>query len=263
MPDSTGHRQLTGKNLLITGAAGRIGSATARAALSEGAKVVLADIAADRLNAFVSSLSSSFHGRVHALTTDVRTEDGIIALIDQAVAAVGPLNSAVHCAYPTSTGWGSPFEKLQASYLHEDLASQLGGAILFSKQVLRHFQANTGGDLVHISSIQGVCAPKFEHYQGTAMTSPVEYAAIKAGVIAITRWLAKYHSDQNIRVNCISPGGILDNQETAFVGRYRESCTNIGMLTGEQVASAVTFLLSPAAAAINGQNLIVDDGWSL
>lgn len=263
MPDSTRQYQLTGKNLLITGAAGRIGSATARAALSEGANVVLADVATDRLNAFVNSLSSSFHGRLHALIADVRTEDGIIALIDQAVAVVGPLNSAVHCAYPTSRGWGSPFEKLQASCLHEDLASQLGGAILFSKQVLRHFQVNTGGDLVHISSIQGVCAPKFEHYQGTAMTSPVEYAAIKAGVIAITRWLAKYHSGQNIRVNCVSPGGILDNQDASFVDRYRESCTNIGMLSGELIADAVIFLLSPSADAINGQNLIVDDGWSL
>lgn len=262
MTDSI-HGLLVGKNLLITGAAGRIGAATARFALSEGANVVLADIAADRLNAFVTSLSSSCDGRVHAFTSDVATEAGIISLIDQAVAAVGPLNCAVHSAYPTSSGWGSPFEKLQASFLHDDLASQLGGAILFSQQVLRHFQGNGGGDLIHISSIQGVCAPKFEHYQGTAMTSPIEYAAIKAGVISITRWLAKYYSNQNIRVNCVSPGGILDQQAPEFVERYRQSCTNIGMLSAKHVASAIVFLLSPAAQAINGQNFIVDDGWSL
>ncbi len=95
------------------------------------------------------------------------------------------------------------------------------------------------------------------------MTSPIEYSAIKAGVIAITRWLAKYHSNQSIRVNCVSPGGILDQQATEFLKRYRESCANIGMLSGEQVAAAVVFLLSPAAEAITGQNLIVDDGWCL
>ena len=255
--------QLSGKNLLITGGAGRIGSATARAALSQGARVVLADVSAERLSAFVASLSSSCQGRVHALMADVTTESGIIALIDQAMAAVGPLTSAVHSAYPTSAGWGTPFEQLQASCLHEDLANQLGGAILFSQRILHHFQANAGGDLVHISSIQGVCAPKFQHYQGTAMTSPIEYSAIKAGVIAITRWLAKYHSGQNIRVNSVSPGGVLDNQPAEFLSRYRASCTNFGMLEVEQVASAVVFLLSPAADAINGQNLIVDDGWSL
>ena len=95
------------------------------------------------------------------------------------------------------------------------------------------------------------------------MTSPIEYTAIKAGIIAITRWLAKYHSSQNIRVNCVSPGGILDQQPSEFLQRYRKSCTNIGMLSAELVAPAVVFLLSPAADAINGQNLIVDDGWSL
>ena len=95
------------------------------------------------------------------------------------------------------------------------------------------------------------------------MSSPVEYAAIKAGIIAITRWLAKYHRNQNIRVNCISPGGILDSQPKSFLDQYRLSCTNIGMLSANEIASAVVFLLSPAAKAINGQNLIVDDGWTL
>ncbi|MBW0180974.1 MAG: SDR family oxidoreductase [Vulcanococcus sp.] len=257
------HGRLVGKNLLITGSAGRIGSATARAAISEGASVVLADISGDKLKAFKDTLSSSVKARVHPLIADVTTEAGIISLLDQAVSATGPLTSAVHSAYPTSYGWGSPFEKLRASHLHEDLANQLGGAILFSQHILRHFQAHTGGDLVHISSIQGICSPKFEHYEGTTMTSPIEYSTIKAGVIAMTRWLAKYHSNQNIRVNCVSPGGILDKQDPEFLKRYRSSCTNYGMLSSEQVASAVIFLLSAEAEAINGQNLIVDDGWSL
>lgn len=255
--------RLVGKNLLITGGAGRIGSAIARLALFEGANVVLADISADKLKAFTETLATPCKARVYPVIADVLTEAGIMSLLDQAVVAIGPLTSAVHSAYPISDGWGTPFEKLKAPHLHEDLGNQLGGAILFSQHILRHFQANTGGDLVHISSIQGVCAPKFEHYKGTIMTSPVEYSAIKAGVIAITRWLAKYYSSQNIRVNCVSPGGILDNQPPVFLQRYRDSCTNHGMLSAGQVAAAVIFLLSPEAGAVNGQNLIVDDGWSL
>ena len=95
------------------------------------------------------------------------------------------------------------------------------------------------------------------------MTSPIEYAAIKAGIISITRWLAKYYSNQSIRVNCVSPGGIIDNQPEQFISRYRESCTNFGMLKSEQVSSAIIFLLSPEGEAINGQNLVIDDGWSI
>ena len=140
---------------------------------------------------------------------------------------------------------------------------QLGGAILFSQKILGYFLEQGGGDLIHISSVQGVQAPKFDHYEGTQMTSPVEYAAIKSGIISITRWLSKYHANKGIRVNCVSPGGILDKQSEVFLERYRQSCTNIGMLHSDQVANAIVFLLSSSSMAINGQNLIVDDGWSL
>ena len=60
------------------------------------------------------------------------------------------------------------------------------------------------------------------------MSSPIEYSAIKAGIISITKWLAKYYKNKNIRVNCISPGGISDNQNEEFIKKYRNSCTNIG-----------------------------------
>ena len=117
--------------------------------------------------------------------------------------------------------------------------------------------------MVYVSSIQGVAAPKFSHYEGTSMTSPIEYSAVKAGIISMTKWLAKYYSGNNIRVNCVSPGGIIDNQSSQFLDRYRQSCTNYGMLSSGQVAEVITFLLSEASFAINGQNVIVDDGWTL
>ena len=95
------------------------------------------------------------------------------------------------------------------------------------------------------------------------MTSPLEYSAIKAGVISLTKWLARYYTGYSIRVNCVSPGGILAGQPETFLKRYRESCTNFGMLTSNQVAGTICFLLSTQSEAINGQNIVVDDGWSL
>lgn len=254
---------LSDQTVLITGAAGRIGSATARLALQAGATVVLVDVAKKRLEELSSDLSRADSIKVFAIEADVTTPKGIDQLIDKALTHVGRIDAAVHSAYPTSKGWGARYEDLTAEHLHQDLALQLGGAILFSQKILACFRTQLGGNLIHISSIQGVHAPKFEHYEGTNMSSPIEYAAIKAGVISITGWLAKYHANQGIRVNCVSPGGILDDQPSTFLERYRQSCTNIGMLSAEQVASAVVFLLSPAASAINGQNLIVDDGWAL
>ena len=95
------------------------------------------------------------------------------------------------------------------------------------------------------------------------MTSPIEYSAIKSGIISITKWLAKYYKNKNIRVNCISPGGILDNQNVNFINKYRDSCCNKGLLNADEIASVVVYLLSENAYSINGQNIIIDDGWSL
>lgn len=254
---------LTGQNVLITGAGGRVGSAVAKQALACGARVLLADISTTSLERLLLDLSSFRDENIFIFHADTATAAGIDSLVLSALESVGSIDAAVHCAYPRSKGWGATFEDVQDDDLFQDLNMQLGGAILISQRLLSLFKAQGYGNLIHLSSIQGIRAPKFEHYTGTSMTSPVQYAAIKAGIISIVRWLARYSANQNIRVNCVSPGGILDDQPEDFLRRYRESCTNIGMLSAEQVASSVIFLLSPGAAAINGQNIIVDDGWSL
>ena len=251
---------LAGRRVLISGGAGRIGAATALAVARAGGIPLLADVDSASLERVGESLAGCPH---HRIVADLRGAAGIEACLEAALAAAGGVDAAVHAAYPRSAGWGARFEDLREVHLAEDLQAQLGGAILFSQCLLRHFTASGGGDLIHVASIQGVAAPKFHHYAGTAMGSPVEYAAIKAGVIAISRWLAKYHRDQGIRVNCVSPGGILDQQPDSFLERYRADCTNIGMLEGADVAATIVFLLSEGARAINGQNLIVDDGWTL
>ena len=87
---------------------------------------------------------------------------------------------------------------------------------------------------------------------------------LKSGLISITKWLSKYYSGKKIRVNCVSPGGIISSgQDKSFLKAYRDSCNNIGMLNPNHLAPCIAFLLSDSAEAINGQNLIIDDGWSL
>ena len=254
---------LCGKRVLITGAAGRLGSAAAIQSFNSGATVYLTDIAADHLTRVHSSLAETDSSRVFSTVEDISTDQGLDNLFSKIADNVKSLDCAVHCAYPRSAGWGTPFEDLSSTNLFSDLNSQLGGAILLSKRIVKVFQDNGGGSLVHLSSVQGIQAPKFSHYVGTSMTSPIEYAAIKSGVISITRWLAKYYSNQNIRVNCVSPGGILADQPKSFCDKYRDSCTNIGMLSPSHVASMIVYLLSSSSVAINGQNIVVDDGWTL
>ncbi|WP_413683847.1 oxidoreductase [Prochlorococcus sp. MIT 1011] len=254
---------LLSQKVLITGAAGRIGSAIAEAILKNSGNVILSDINKAKLIYLKENLTNLYSNEIILIEQDISTSQGIDTLFEKALNISGRIDSVVHSAYPRSKGWGTKLEDLKDQYLFEDLNNQLGGAILLSKKVLEIFNHQGSGQLINISSIQGIQAPKFDHYEGTEMNSPIEYSAIKAGIIAITKWLAKYYSNKNIRVNCVSPGGILDNQNESFLKKYRKSCTNIGMLSSAHVADAVVFLLSSSSIAINGQNLIVDDGWSL
>ncbi|MDC0533093.1 SDR family oxidoreductase, partial [Candidatus Pelagibacter sp.] len=152
---------------------------------------------------------------------------------------------------------------LKKNNLYLDLNNQLGLAILISQKILRLFKSQGFGNLVFLSSIQGVNAPKFEHYKNTSIVSPIEYSAIKAGIIAITKYLSKYFKKSNIRVNSISPGGILDNQPKNFLKNYKKSCNDKGLLDVNDLVGTVLFLTSDHSRYINGQNIIVDDGWTL
>ena len=132
-----------------------------------------------------------------------------------------------------------------------------------SQRIIKFYLEQGYGQLIHISSIQGVSSPKFEHYEKTNMCSPIEYSAIKSGIISIVKYLAKYYKKKNIRINCISPGGILDDQPKLFLDKYNSVCNSKGMLEEQDLNGILSFLISDSAKFITGQNIIVDDGWSL
>ena len=94
------------------------------------------------------------------------------------------------------------------------------------------------------------------------MNSPIEYTAIKSGIISITKYLAKLFIKKNIRVNCISPGGIESKQPVKFKKKYKKDCGNKGLLSASDIGSSLLYLISDNSKYVNGQNLIVDDGWS-
>lgn len=254
---------LKDKNILITGAAGRIGSSIAKLTFKNQANIIINDINSEKLDLLFDEFAEKDPSRVFKIREDITNSRGIENIINSSIKKFKSIDTAIHCAYPTSKKWGVNFENLDFDFLEKDLSMQLGSAIIFSQQIIKQFKLQKKGDLIHISSIQGISSPKFEHYEGTNMFSPIEYSAIKAGIISITKWLAKYYKNQGIRVNCVSPGGILDNQPKVFIDKYRESCNNIGMLNGNDIAESVLFLISSASKGINGQNIIVDDGWTL
>ena len=246
--------------VMITGAAGRIGSAIAYSVISQGGKVIVVDVNEAGLEQIMIGQDED---SVLAIVADAGIPEEADRCIAVGMKKFGKIDAAVHSAYPRSVGWGARFEDIQQKCLNEDLSSQLGGAILFSQRALEFFRKQGHGNLIHISSIMGVVTPKFENYVGTKMTSPIEYTAIKAALIAMSKYLAKYYKGNNVRVNCISPGGILDQQPESFLEKYRSCCNDKGMLDANDLVGTVLYLLADQSRYVTGQNIIVDDGWSL
>ena len=120
------------------------------------------------------------------------------------------------------------------------------------------------GNIISMASIYGFSAPKFEIYEGTDMTMPVEYAAIKGAIINLTKYLASYLGKYNIRANAVSPGGVFNNQPEKFIKAYSKNVV-LGrrMANQDDIVGALLFLLSDASKHITGQNIIVDGGWTI
>jgi len=237
-----------------------LGQQIVREIIEQNGYVLATDTNTEKATKLFHALPSK---QVKFTPMDITDADSIDIAITSGIKQFGSVNACVNAAYPRTASWGITFEELEMEELQENLKLQLGGAIILSQRMMKHFVAQGNGNFIHLSSIMGVVAPKFENYEGTSMTSPIEYTAVKSGIISLTSWLAKYYKNKNIRVNCVSPGGILDKQPESFLEKYRNSCTSKGMLDSTDVAGTVLFLLSDQSKYINGQNIVIDDGWSL
>ena len=119
----------------------------------------------------------------------------------------------------------------------------------------------TKGSIVNMTSIYGVVGNDFSVYENTGIGTAAPYSAIKGGIINFTRYLASYYGKQGVRVNCVSPGGIFNNQDPIFVANYEKKVPMGRMGYPDDIAPSVSFLLSEDARYITGHNLIVDGGW--
>jgi NAD(P)-dependent dehydrogenase (short-subunit alcohol dehydrogenase family) len=244
----------------IAGSMGQIGLSLAKELIDKNYSLLLGDINKKKLNSFKKKYKNS---DIQIYCGNLCETSQIEKFIKFGLKKFGKIDSAVHCSYPKSSQWGKKFENLQDKNIKEDLYNQLGSVIIFCQKIIEIFIKFKKGNLILFSSIYGFKTPRFEIYKGTKINTPIEYAAIKAGIINITFYLAKYFKKKNIRVNCVSPGGILSNQNKIFIKNYKQECNSKGLLDGEDVSNLIVFLLSENSKHIHGQNLVIDDGWSL
>ena len=256
-------KTVKGKVIVVTGGAGLFGRTFVEGIAAAGGTTIAADINLQAAQETASALSPNSSGRIEAAQLDITSEESIRSLITDLRERHGHIDAVVNNAYPRNRNYGRKLEDVSYADFCENLNLHLGGYFLVTQQFCKIFREQGGGNVINMSSIYGFMTPRFEVYDGTAMTMPVEYSAIKAGVVQLTRYFAQYFKGSGIRVNCISPGGILDKQPESFLAAYNSHCASKGMLLPQDVLGALLFLLSDESRFMTGQNIVVDDGYSL
>jgi NAD(P)-dependent dehydrogenase (short-subunit alcohol dehydrogenase family) len=193
---------------------------------------------------------------------DITDDDSIQNGIDHILSRFKRIDGLVNNAYPRTSDWGQKFEDVQSDSWRKNIDMQLNSTFVFCQKVLKVMVSQKQGAIVNIASIYGVVGNDFTIYEEYGGTSPAAYSAIKGGVINFSRYLASYYGQNGIRVNCVSPGGIFDNQHPSFINRYESKVPMKRLGRPDDIAPSVTFLLSDEAKYITGQNLIVDGGWT-
>ncbi len=251
---------LDNKTILIAGAGGLIGRTVVKACLAQNAMVIASDLDQNKLEHLLLQDGIDTHNdKLQLATLDLQQADSISEILSQ----YQP-NGAVNCSYPRNKDYGKHFFEVSLQSFNDNLSLNLGSAFLFMQQCAAYFkQQPREFSLVNLSSVYGVVAPRFDIYNNTAMTMPVEYAAIKSALIHLSKYAASYIADSRFRVNLVSPGGISDNQPEPFLQAYRTKTLGKGMLDAADITGAIMFLLSDHARFTNGQNIVVDDGFTL
>lgn len=257
--------ELQNKLIVITGGAGLIGKGFVEAVVENGGTVILADIDELSGNRVKDELSKRLEtDKIEFFKVDITSRPSIQALIDVVIKKHHVIDALVNNAYPRNKNYGRKFEDVTYEDFCENLNLHLGGYFLMSQEVAKVMIHQQRGIIVYIASIYGFMAPRFELYENAGFTSPVEYSAIKGGLLSLTKYLASYLGRHGIRVNAISPGGVHNQQPESFVTQYSKK-TMIGnrMAEPDDLTGALLFLLSDASKYITGQNIVVDGGWSI
>jgi len=254
---------LKGKNVVISGACGLLGKEFCKGLAEFGANLVLADIKFDQAKEFSEELKNLYNIDVRAIKLDITSEKSVENMIEELMESNTPIHSFINSAYPRNKAYGTLFENITLDNWRENVDMHLNGYFNVTQKISKVMMKQGFGNIITMGSIYGILGPDFKIYEGTKMTMPAEYSAIKGAIVNFTKYLATYLAKYNIRVNCISPGGIFDHQPQEFMEKYNLRTPLGRMGLPEEITGGVIYLISDLSGYVTGQNLVIDGGWSI
>jgi NAD(P)-dependent dehydrogenase (short-subunit alcohol dehydrogenase family) len=255
---------LRGRVALVTGAGGRLGPTVCDTLAELGAAIVALDFRQELGEKAAQAVAERHGVETMPAGVDLEKADAVAGLIAEIEKRFGRLDIIVNVAGMLGAWgleWAGPFEKQSPELFRRACSVNLVSPFFLYQRTAELLRQSGHGSIINFLSIYGVSAPDLRIYEGTDMGSPGAYAATKGGMLQMTRWLSTVLAP-HIRVNAISPGGILDGQPERFVERYAARTPLGRMSNAEDLKGAVAYLASDLSQYVTGQNLMIDGGWT-
>lgn len=248
---------LNGKVVLVSGGAGNYGKCMVEGLAEAGATVITASRNLEQ----GEKVAEAFRDKgldVHAMKVDQGDHNSVLDLKEQIVKTFGKLDAFVNNAVSRPMkGYNAPLEQFA-----ESMAVNATGMMDILREMADLIIQNGGGSIINISSMMGMFGPDLSNYDGTTMSRdlPPDYFFHNAGLINLTRYLAQMYAGKNVNVNCISPGGLFNNQPERFLENYCKKVPLGRMANSDDIKGLVVLLSSKAGTYINGENILMDGG---
>ena len=264
---------LSGKIVVITGAAGLLGEKHAEAVAAYGGTPVLLDLSQTAVDVLAEKLNKQYKTDAIGFSIDITNESKVELLSNEVFKRFGKIDGLVNNAAnnpkveATSEKNFSRLENFPLNIWEQDIAVGLTGSYLCIKYFgFQISQNKDGGSIVNISSDLGVMAPDQRLYEEEGVADsqqnvkPVTYSVVKSGMIGLTRYLATYWADKNVRCNAMCPGGVENGQPESFLNKVHSRIPMNRLAQPNEYQGTLLWMLSDASSYLNGAIISVDGG---
>jgi len=264
---------LKNRVIIITGATGLLGRKHAEAIAAYGGHPVLLDLSEEAVTSLANDLNKQFGVNASGYQVDITDESRIEQNVQQLIDKYGRIDGLVNNAAnnpkveDSSEKNFSRLENFPINIWNQDVAVGLTGAFLCAKHYGYVIAKNEeGGSIVNISSDLGLMAPDQRLYAQEGLpeeqqpVKPVTYSVVKTGMIGLTRYLATYWAEKNVRCNAMCPGGVENGQPEGFLAEVSSRIPMSRLAQADEYQGTLLWMLSDASSYLNGAIIPVEGG---